>query len=267
MLKAIRSYLTTARVAALALGAACAALNAAAAYAASGITGAIIGLSAVTLPALADHAHRLGQGAKAVALWLAAIPCIVLAVANVGERTHAIRAGGDAERAAIHAAAERARGDLDAAKARLSTAEADARAARKLPRAPATKTAKAGTWCDDACLARFDGEVTTARTRVGEAETAVRSIEGKAVSEADLRAPVWLTGLAVDVIAFACLWFGFAPVTGRATSGASAATTAVAAPKRKRRTRSKAGKAKVARPAAEVVPIRLVANDNGRAAP
>jgi hypothetical protein len=96
---------------------------------------------------------------------------------------------------------------LEAAKAKLATAEADAKAARKLPRSPSSSKAKAGSWCDDKCIVRWDGEAAAARTRAIEAETTVRAVEAEAVTEATLKTPTWLSGVAIDLTAFASFWF------------------------------------------------------------
>jgi hypothetical protein len=199
-IKAISKYITPARLAALSLGTACAGLNAVAAYAASGIAGAIIGLSAVSLPALADHAAREGKRVKSAALWLAAIPCLVISLGNIAERTHSVRAVGEAERAAVTQAADRGRADLTAAKTKLTAVEADERKAR------------ADKKCKPDCLARWSAATANARTRVIEAEHTLQSIEAKAVTEATLKAPTWLAGVAIDGIAFASLWLGLAPI-------------------------------------------------------
>jgi hypothetical protein len=45
-----------------------------------------------------------------------------------------------------------------------------------------------------------------------EAEHTLQSIEAKAVTEATLKAPTWLAGVAIDGIAFASLWLGLAPI-------------------------------------------------------
>jgi hypothetical protein len=200
MSKAISKYITPARLAALSLGTACAALNAVAAYAASGIAGAIIGLSAVSLPALADHAAREGKRVKSAALWLAAIPCLVISLGNIAERTHSVRAVGEAERAAVTQAADRGRADLDGAKSKLIAAEADERKGRGDKK------------CKVDCLARWTTATASARGWVTEAETALRTIEAKAVTESTVKAPTWLAGIAIDGIAFACLWLGLSPI-------------------------------------------------------
>ena len=101
---------------------------------------------------------------------------------------------GVAARAAVTDAAQA----VTDAKAKADKAEADARAARKLPRAPASKKAGAGSWCDAGCLQRWDDEATAARQRATDAATTLTAARGKAVSDAKLSPAVWLLPACID---------------------------------------------------------------------
>lgn len=121
------------------------------------------------------------------------------------DRMHTAQAGPEAARNAARAAVADTERAAERAEAKADKAEADARAQRKLPRAPANKKATAGSWCDTGCLKRWDDEATAARQRATEARDAVTQARGKAVTNSTLSPAVWLLPACID-LAGITLW-------------------------------------------------------------
>jgi hypothetical protein len=201
-----------------------------------------VAAAAALIPPLAEFLWKVDQRTKALLWWLVLIPAGATVFYAAGERVHMAKAGAEAERLALHSAAQRARDELD----RLRPEAAKAKAA-------ADKTAG---WskCGNTCQAT---RATAARLQeeLAQAEAKVLAAEKLATAEAPLKAPVWLLPVALDLVSFMGIWSGLAPFKEEAEKQPRTATK-----KRKRkaspRRRRKATR-KVPTPANDnVVPLR-----------
>lgn len=166
----------------------------------------LVAVGATFTPSCAEVAWRAGQRVRAV-LWLVAfVPCAATVFYSAIERVHHAKAGEQAELSAMAQAVTLAEGALNDAKAKADKAEADARAARRLPKAPTSSKAKAGTWCDDACLKRWTDEASEARERVAKAQAEVIKARAKAKAENSTPLPQWLMPLSLDAISLLAFW-------------------------------------------------------------
>jgi hypothetical protein len=114
----------------------------------------------------------------------------------MSERVHDAKAGNEAERSASHSAAARAETALVVAKADAKTATAAADKVRGLD-------VKA---CGPKCQSIRATE-TTARTRVTEAEAAVRKAQGQATTASDIAPPAWLMPIALLLSGVFFVWY------------------------------------------------------------
>jgi hypothetical protein len=160
------------------------------------------------IPYFADLAKQQKRTGYAIAWWFSLIPVVAVMFFSSAERVHVATAGAAAERAASRGAVTLAEKALDAAQRKLDAAEADAKKARLLPRAPASRTSKPASWCDAACLARWDAEADAARARVAAARGEISALAAKAPQEAAIKLPAWLIPAATEPFAFLALAMG-----------------------------------------------------------
>jgi hypothetical protein len=153
-------------------------------------------IAALSLP-FAERAKAAKQYLKALALGLAFVLAGWTVVSTMSERIHDAKAGNEAERSASHSAAARADAALVVAKAELKTAQTAADKVRGLD-------AKA---CTNKCLSIRATEV-AARTRVTEAEAAVRKAQGQATTASDITPPAWLMPIALFLAGVVFVWYG-----------------------------------------------------------
>src|SRR5262249_15835683 len=134
------------------------------------------------------------------ALLLVLVSCLCIAQVFLGasERMHTAQAGPAATRNAARAAVTDAVTALNEAKAKSNRAEADARAARKLPRQPASKNARAGSFCGGGCLKRYEDDAKAKAADVAEATAALKQARSGAVSDASFAPAAWLLPACVD---------------------------------------------------------------------
>jgi hypothetical protein len=207
----------------------------------------VVAVAAAFAPWFAEQAWQGGHRVKAVLWCLVLIPTAATVFFAATERVHNAKAGAEAERQASRGAVALAAQALRTAERKLDAAEADARKARALPRAPASKAARPGTWCDSACLARWDTETEAARQRVAEARERVTTLEAKAPRESSLKLPAWVLPTGLDAFAWLALWTGLAWPLPKPK-----------APARRRRRTAKRPKAGPAAPT-KAPPLRVVA--------
>jgi hypothetical protein len=153
-------------------------------------------IAALSLP-FAERAKAAKQYLKALALGLAFVLAGWTVVSTMSERVHDAKAGNEAERLASHTAAARAETALVAAKAELKAAQTAADKVRGLD-------AKA---CTNKCLSIRATE-TAARTRVTEAEAAVRKAQSQATTASDIAPPAWLMPIALFLAGVVFVWYG-----------------------------------------------------------
>lgn len=169
------------------------------AYADSGylmVAAPLVALAAALLPAYAELAWKSRQHVKALALILVWLPCFAMVVLNAIERNHAAKAGGEAERAAMHTAASRAQAELADAKAAAKDATLAANKIRGVEK------------CGPKCLSSKATE-TAAIARVAAAEKALTTADGHAVAESATKAPTWLLPVALEVASMFLVACGF----------------------------------------------------------
>lgn len=218
------TYSTWWRRAALACGVALAALGAYGSWDyAKGLEGTIsyvvlaapvVALAAGILPAVAEWQWREGAWLKAALLWVAFGLCAVTVAGAVAERMHTAKAQGEAHRAALRTAVERAQSEYQA-KLKETTPASEAK-----DRTIGWKT------CGPSCVAiraksdRLNTELATARMALANAEQA-------AVAEAPLKLPSWWIAAAMSVTEVLLIWAGL--------TGPRPKEAAPKAPKRRRR--------------------------------
>ncbi len=173
------------------------------------IAAPVVALAAALVPYFAERAWQARHTIKSLLWWLVLVPVGATLFFATAERVHTAKAGAEAERTAQRAAVTRAEATLADARRSADAAEADAKAARRLPR-QLTKKSKAGSSCDDVCLAGWDQAAAAARARVTAAADAVTRLQATAAEEAPLKAPVWLLPAALDLVAFMAIWNGLA---------------------------------------------------------
>mgnify|MGYP006889198354 CR=1 FL=1 len=154
--------------------------------------------SAAIIPPLAEATWRNGSWFKAFLWWLVLIPSAALAFFAARERIQIAKGGASAERAAIHAAATRAKGDWQEAKAKVVEAEADEKSHRDMKK------------CDVECRRKWEGATAAARDREAIAAEALTRAEARDVAPPQ-EVPAWLLPACLDLVAFMAIWTGFAP--------------------------------------------------------
>ena len=174
------------------------------------VAAAAVPIFAAFLPECYTTAWRAKHRLLALCLFAVFVGCCAQVFLAATQRMHAAQAGPAAARDAARAAVADAERALADAKAKAEKAEADAKAARKLPRQPATKKSAASSWCDAGCLKRWDDEATAARQRVADAQSALTTARGNAVSESSLKPAAWLLPLDIDAAGIV-LW-AFVPL-------------------------------------------------------
>jgi hypothetical protein len=168
----------------------------------------VVAGAAALIPYYAERLWQAKHRIKALLWMLILIPTAATVFYSATERVHYAKAGAEASRSAAHTNVTRAEAAVADAKAKVVKAEADAKAARKLPRKQ----------CDDRCLARWDDEAKASRLRLADAMSLANAIEAQAVKESPLTAPVWLLPLALDLIAFTAIWSGLGMVSKKPSS-------------------------------------------------
>jgi hypothetical protein len=163
----------------------------------------LIGLMAAALPVFGEVSWQLRMYSKSICLWIGFLFCAVTLFFGAAERVGAAKSGPMAERSADRSAVTLAETSLGDAKAKLERAEADARAARKLPRTSTKKVQG----CDAGCLSRYEVAVTNAKADVEKATTAVTSKQKVAKAETTWKQPDWLLPLTIDYGSFIACWF------------------------------------------------------------
>ena len=163
----------------------------------------LIGLMAAALPVFGEVSWQLGMYAKSVLIWVGFLFCAVTLFFGAAERVGAAKGVPAAERSAARAAVTLAETSLSEAKAKADKAEADAKAARKLPRTSTKKVQG----CDAGCLTRWDNEASAARSRVDAASLLLTGKQKKAVTETTWKQPDWLLPLTIDYGSFIVCWF------------------------------------------------------------
>jgi hypothetical protein len=233
------------RITALTVGAAAAGVGCYASYEASAkadggylmVAAPIVALAAAIIPAFFERAIHDRQLIRAAALFLVWLPCVATVFFTAVERVHFAKAGGEAQRSALHEVVDRAKANLSDANTFLVTATAAANKVRGLE----------GKACMRSCLSAKATEQ-AAKTRVADAEAALAVAESKAVAEASMKQPEWLLPLALEVAGMILIAAGFglgkkpvsvAPVL---TKSQIAARKGVETKKRKARLRAKARK-------------------------
>lgn len=169
------------------------------AYAGSGylaVGAPLVALAAALIPAFAEYAWHHKQAFRAAMLMIVWVPCISMVLLNAIERNHGAKAGGEAERAALHTAADRAGKELTEAKAAANAATLAANKVRGLEK------------CGPKCQS-IKATETAARARVADAEKALKAAEGVAVTESATKAPEWLLPLALEVSSIFLVMAGF----------------------------------------------------------
>jgi hypothetical protein len=162
------------------------------------VAAVVVSTFAAVLPGFIPMAWR--AGARLISVLLLAVSCLCVAQVFLGaaDRMHTAQAGPAAARNAARAAVGNAETALNEAKASAARAEADARAARKLPRQPASKNARAGSFCDDGCLKRYGDDAKAKADRVTEATDALKQARSGAVTDAKFSPAAWLLPACVD---------------------------------------------------------------------
>jgi hypothetical protein len=206
----------------------------------------IIPVIGAFIPYFADMAKQRKRWGYAIAWWLSLLPVVAVMFFSSAERVHVATAGAAAERSASRGAVTLAERALETAQRKLEAAEADAKKQRALPRAPTSDKAKPGTWCDTACLGRWDGEADAARTRVEKARADISTRAAKAPLDASLQLPVWLIPAATEPFAFLAMAMGLVWPASRK-------------PKAKAKKAKRKTKPTPTAPARVVVPLRSVA--------
>jgi hypothetical protein len=153
-------------------------------------------IAALSLP-FAERAKAAKQYFKALALGPAFVLAACTVISTMSERVHDAKAGNEAERVAQSAAAARAETSLKEAKAKVDVATTAADKVRGL-------IDKA---CGPKCQSIRASE-TTAKTRVSEAETAVRRAQGQATTRSDIKPPSWLLPVALFFAGVVFVWYG-----------------------------------------------------------
>jgi|SRR6185369_5133063 len=154
-------------------------------------------ITGMFLPHFAGSAWKTKQYFLWVGLVGAFGLCICVAFFGTAERLFIAGASAHAEREAGRSAASRAQADLEKAKADFQTARVAADKVRGLE----------GKGCNAKCLSIKASE-TAARNRVKELEGALKTTQGGAVEEADLKAPEWLLPAALDFASIFLVSFG-----------------------------------------------------------
>lgn len=185
--------INSARISALALGIGAVGVSCFAAYSAAAsvdggyltIAAPLVALSAAAIPAYAEVAIHHRQWMRLVCMMAVWTLCAATVFFAAVERTHYAKGAGEAQRAAMHTAADRAKADLADAKSAAATATAAANKVRGKdgPRARAILASE-----------------TEALSRVEQAKTALIASEGHAVTESDIKAPDWLLPLSLDLV-------------------------------------------------------------------
>ncbi len=195
----------------------------------------IVAIAAAVIPCFWERAVHDKQWIRATALFLVGLPCVATIYYTAVERNHLAKAGGEAERAALHTAVDRARANLNEASQAKATATAAANRVRGLE----------GQACKAACLSAKATE-TAAITRVTQAEAALVAAEAKAVTEVGMKAPDWLLPLALELAGMILIAAGFGlgrqPATVTLTPGQVRARKGHETRKRNRRLREQARK-------------------------
>lgn len=193
----------------------------------------LVALAAALLPPFAEKLWQRGHRLKSVLLWLALVPAAGYVALASTERVHDLKATASASRSALAATAERARGDLHAAKEALSKAEPGE--AKALARKASGKTL--GTESRTA-LATAE----QARAKVAKAEAALKAADAQATKEAALAPPAWLLPASLDLVAFLLIWSGLTAWEGSGIKSASKQNTRKRRkPKEKKSAKAKAG--------------------------
>lgn len=183
----------SARISALALGIGAVSISCFAAYAAAAsvdggyltVAAPLVALSAAALPAYAEvaiHHRQWTRLACILAVWTLCAATVFFAAV---ERTHLAKGEGEAQRAAMHTAADRAKADLVDAKTAATTATTAANKVRgkDTPRAKVLLASEA-----------------EALARVEQAKAVLIASEGRAVTESEIKAPDWLLPLSLDLV-------------------------------------------------------------------
>lgn len=164
----------------------------------------VAGASAL-IPFFVERTWQAGHRFKALVFALVLLPAAATVFFAAAERVHSAKSGAEAERAALRQAIGRASQAHHEAQAKTSKAEADAKAWR-------AKSEKA---CPAVCQAKWETEAKGARGREAEALRAVTTTQALATEESEIKAPIWLLPIALDLFAFAALWAGLS-LQGRA---------------------------------------------------
>jgi len=160
---------------------------------------------------------------KAVLWSLVLLPAAATVFYSAAERVYLAKAGAETERAALRNDSARAQVELKDAREAELVASKDA--------------SKAAGWANKKS-AKYQGVMATyeaAKARLESAKLAMLAAEKKATPESDMKAPPWLTPLALDLIAFIAIWGG---LTGPKPKAAPVVTKK----KRKRKTPPPKGK-------------------------
>jgi hypothetical protein len=162
------------------------------------VVGSIMCVMAGSLiPPLAESVWKNGEIIKSCLWWLALTPILALIWFSSAERVHNAKAGSQAERAALWAAATRAEKNLEDAKAILIPLE------EKEAKAKGIEKDKCNTKCRSDLIAAED-----ARQKVAAAEADLASKQGKSTMESKFVPPVWLLPTAIDILGFLAIWTG-----------------------------------------------------------
>jgi hypothetical protein len=162
------------------------------------IAGPVVAIAAALVPVFFEHAVKAKLHLRAFALFLVFLPVAASVFYIAAERVHFAKATGDAEHASYRASVERAETALVEAK---TAAAAATRAADKVRGTPDKK-------CRTACLSVKASE-TAALGRVAVAEQALAAAQAAAITDAPMRAPVWLQPAALDMVGVVLLAVGF----------------------------------------------------------
>jgi hypothetical protein len=174
-----------------------------------------IALAAALIPPLAEHTWRQGEYLKGVLWWVVLVPAAATVFFAAAERVHMAKAVAEAERLALRKVVQRAEEERTTAKAAYEKASKEADPHRAV---------KDGD-CKGVCPTRREAEKRT-KAEYDAVEEKLKSAEKKAVSEASIKAPVWLLPAALDLIAFMAIWTGLSSGSssrGRRPSGNGAA--------------------------------------------
>lgn len=200
----------------------------------------VAGASAL-IPYFVERCWQAGHRFKALVFALVLIPAAATVFFAAAERVHAAKSGAEAERAALRQAIGRASQAHQEAQAKATKAEADAK----------TWRAKSDRICSALCQAKWEGEAKAARGREAEALKGVTTAQALATEESEIKAPIWLLPIALDLFAFAALWAGLSlqgrpPVPTVAPIPTPVASPAVVtAPKKTRKPKAKTAPKKI----------------------